>query len=303
VFLPATSSLLVKAVGESTRMPIRYYENNLIGSFVLLKLLNEFQCHRIVFSSSATVYGAAEVMPIAESATVGLGITNAYGRTKYMIEEILHDFYSSQQLESKQSPTNWSVIILRYVKTHWLKSMNNFVLSHLYFNCSYFNPVGAHPSGLIGEDPNGPPNNLMPYVAQVAVGRREYLTVFGDDYNTPDGTGVRDYLHVMDLAEGHLAAIQYQERQGAGIFTFNLGTGNGYSVLDMVHAMEKACGHKIKYVVGPRRSGDIAACYADASLAEREMGWKASRALDEMCRDLWSWQLKNPNGYAANVAP
>jgi UDP-glucose 4-epimerase len=261
-------------VGESTRIPLKYYENNLIGTFNLLELMDEYGCHCIVFSSSATVYGAAEKMPITEKTTVGAGITNAYGRTKYMIEEILSDFYNSKTLDENQ--TDWSVVILRY-----------------------FNPIGAHPSGMIGEDPHGIPNNLMPYVAQVATGRREYLTVFGDDYPTHDGTGVRDYLHVMDLAKGHISAIQYAYKKQSGTFTFNLGTGNGYSVLDMVKAMGKACGHEIKYKIGPRRPGDIATCYADASLAKNEMEWEAKLNLDEMCRDLWSWQSKNPNGYAS----
>jgi UDP-glucose 4-epimerase len=262
-----------QAVGESTKKPLLYYDNNLSGTFVLLRMMDEFQCHSLVFSSSATVYGAAENMPITEDTPVGAGITNAYGRTKYMIEEILRDFYQSQTLE--ESTTDWSITILRY-----------------------FNPVGSHPSGKIGEDPNGIPNNLMPYVAQVAIGRREHLTVFGSDYNTADGTGVRDYLHVMDLADGHLAAMDYMKQKKSGIFTFNLGTGNGYSVLDMVKAMGKACGHEIKYVVGNRRQGDIATCFADANLAKNEMGWVASRDLDEMCRDLWCWQTQNPNGFA-----
>jgi len=238
--------------------------------------MDEFKCHTIVFSSSATVYGAAEKMPITEDTPVGAGITNAYGRTKYMIEEILRDFYKSKTLDQKENQTDWSVVILRY-----------------------FNPVGAHPSGFIGEDPNGIPNNLMPYVSQVAIGRREFLTVFGNDYPTNDGTGVRDYLHVMDLSEGHLSAIDYAKSKGAGCFTFNLGTGNGYSVLDMVKAMGKACGHEIAYKFGERRPGDIAVCYADPNLAKTEMGWTASRNLDEMCRDLWAWQSKNPNGYEA----
>jgi UDP-glucose 4-epimerase len=263
----------LKAVGESTRLPLLYYENNLSGTFVLLRLLDEFDCHSIVFSSSATVYGAAEKMPITEDTPVGVGITNAYGRTKYMIQEILRDFDNSKTLNGET--TDWSVTILRY-----------------------FNSVGAHPTGLIGEDPNGIPNNLMPYVAQVAVGRREYLTVFGNDYDTPDGAGVRDYLHVMDLAEGHLSAINYMEAKKDGLFVFNLGTGNGYSVLDMATAMGKACGHEIKYKIGERRPGDIAVCYADASLAKKEMHWEATRNLDEMCRDLWCWQEKNPNGFA-----
>jgi UDP-glucose 4-epimerase len=219
------------------------------------------------------VYGAAEKMPITEDSPVGAGITNAYGRTKYMIEEILNDFYKSKTLDESK-PNDWSISILRY-----------------------FNPVGAHPSGKIGEDPNGIPNNLMPYIAQVAVGRREFLTVFGNDYPTPDGTGVRDYLHVMDLAEGHLSAIDFMQDKDTGCFTFNLGTGNGYSVLDMVKAMSKACGHEIKYKLGDRRPGDIAVCYADPTKAEKEMKWKATRGLDEMCRDLWEWQSNNPNGF------
>lgn len=215
-------------------------------------------------------------MPITETAPVGNGITNAYGRTKYMIEEILRDFYDSKILDG--ATTDWSVVILRY-----------------------FNPVGAHPTGLIGEDPNGIPNNLMPYVAQVAVGRRPFLTVFGNDYPTPDGTGVRDYLHVMDLAEGHLSALEYMVKKSFGLFVFNLGTGIGYSVIDMVKAMGKACGHEIAYQVGPRRPGDIATCYANATLAKNEMNWQAKRGLDEMCKDLWSWQSQNPNGYVIVV--
>ena len=261
-------------MGESTRIPLKYYHNNLTGTFFLLELMDEFDCHSIVFSSSATVYGAADKMPITEETTVGTGITNAYGRTKYMIEEVLRDFYESKTLGD--SDTDWSVVILRY-----------------------FNPIGAHPSGKIGEDPHGIPNNLMPYVAQVATGRREFLTVFGNDYPTPDGTGVRDYLHVTDLAEGHISAIEYMQKKETGTYTFNLGTGNGCSVIDMVKAMTKACGHEIKYEVGPRRPGDIATCYADASLAKKEMGWEAKLTLDEMCRDLWSWQSQNPNGYTS----
>lgn len=266
----------LKAVGESTKIPLKYYENNLGSTFVLLKLMDEFGCKSLVFSSSATVYGAAEKMPITEETQVGLGITNAYGRTKYMIEEILRDYYKSKTL-GENTTTDWSITILRY-----------------------FNPVGNHSSGMIGEDPNGIPNNLMPYVSQVAVGRREFLTVFGSDYPTKDGTGVRDYLHVMDLAEGHLSAIEYMEKKQTGLFTFNLGTGIGYSVLDMVKAMSHACGHEIKYKLGERRPGDIATCYADASLAEKEMGWKATRDLATMCEDLWSWQSKNPNGFASS---
>lgn len=233
--------------------------------------MDEFKCHSIVFSSSATVYGAAEKMPITEDTPVGAGITNAYGRTKYMIEEILRDFYKSKILDSAE--TDWAIVVLRY-----------------------FNPVGAHPTGLIGEDPNGIPNNLMPFVSQVAIGRREFLSVFGSDYDTPDGTGVRDYIHVMDLSQGHLDAIKYADTHKI-YSVFNLGTGNGYSVLDMVKAMGKACGHEIKYKVVDRRPGDIAVCYADASLAKKELGWAANLALDDMCTDLWSWQSKNPNGY------
>ena len=252
---------------------MKYYENNLGSTFTLLKLLDEFDCHSIVFSSSATVYGAQETMPITESAQVGLGITNAYGRTKYMIEEILQDYFNSKTLGGKS--TDWSIVILRY-----------------------FNPIGAHPSGKIGEDPNGIPNNLMPYVAQVAVGRRPHLTVFGSDYDTPDGTGVRDYLHVMDLAQGHLSAIEYSQGKGAGkCEIFNLGTGNGYSVLEMIQAMEKASGKTIAYKMGDRRPGDIATCYADASAAYNKMGWKAQHDLVDMCRDLWKWQSDNPNGF------
>jgi UDP-glucose 4-epimerase len=265
----------LKAVGESTRMPLRYYENNLIGTFILLRLMDEYDCHSIVFSSSATVYGDVDRMPITEDTPTGIGITNAYGRTKYMIEQILQDFYHSKTLDnSNATTTDWSITILRY-----------------------FNPVGAHPSGLIGEDPHGIPNNLMPYVAQVAVGRREFLTIFGNDYPTKDGTGVRDYLHVMDLAEGHVSALHYMDKKKTGLFTFNLGTGNGYSVLEMCAAMGKACGHEIKYQIGERRPGDIATCYADPTKAEVEMGWKAKLDLNVMCHDLWNWQSNNPNGY------
>jgi len=263
----------LKAVGESTRYPLRYYDNNLVGTFVLLNLMEEFGCRSIVFSSSATVYGEVDVdkMPITESTPVGSGITNAYGRTKYMIEEILHDYSCSHVINGTEQ---WSITILRY-----------------------FNPVGAHPSGSIGEDPNGPPNNLMPYVSQVAVGRRDVLTVFGNDYNTPDGTGVRDYIHVMDLAEAHLSSLQYMDHKDPGYYVFNIGTGKGNSVLEMVSAMEKASGREIKCKIGARRPGDIAICYADPSLAKEELGWEAKRSLDEMCKDLWCWQSQNPNGY------
>jgi UDP-glucose 4-epimerase len=273
----------LKAVGESTQMPLRYYENNLIGTFILLRLMDEFDCHKIVFSSSATVYGHVERMPITEETPTGIGITNAYGRTKYMIEQVLQDFYHSKTLDTTSNTTDWSMTILRY-----------------------FNPVGAHPSGRIGEDPHGIPNNLMPFVAQVAVGRREYVTVFGNDYDTMDGTGVRDYIHVMDLSEGHVKALQYMDRQGTGVFVFNLGTGNGTSVLQMFEAMSEVSGHEIPYQMGERRPGDIAICYADPGKAEREMGWKAKYNLKEMCQDLWKWQSQNPHGYAkvnATVPP
>jgi len=262
----------LKAVGESTKHPLMYYENNVYGTLILMRLLDEFGCRCIVFSSSATVYGEPEKMPITEAYPVGTQITNAYGRTKYFIEQILQDFYNSKVLGG--NTTDWSVMILRY-----------------------FNPIGAHESGLIGEDPNGIPNNLMPYLAQVACGRREKLTVFGGDYPTPDGTGVRDYLHVMDLAEGHVKAIQHAVKNQGGHYVYNLGTGNGVSVLEMIKSMEKACGFPLKYTIGDRRSGDIATSFADASLAEKDMGWKAKRDFDQMCADVWRWQSKNPNGY------
>lgn len=240
------------------------------GTFVLLKLMDEFGCHSLVFSSSATVYGSVETMPITEGVPVGAGITNAYGRTKYMLEEILRDYHASKVLEAgdTSSEADWTVAILRY-----------------------FNPVGAHPSGEIGENPNGIPNNLMPYVAQVAVGRRPHLTVFGGDYPTPDGTGVRDYLHVMDLAQGHLVAISYLANKQHGEF------GHRHWIFRPAKAMGKACGHEIAYQIGDRRPGDIATCYADPTFAREELGWSAQLGLDEMCRDLWTWQQKNPNGF------
>lgn len=277
----------LKSVGESVDLPLEYYQNNLVGTLILLRVMEEFGCRSLVFSSSATVYGNQDTMPITESSVVGRGITNSYGRTKYMVEEVLGDFYRSSKMAAESNKAasgksgksfsaaeEWSITLLRY-----------------------FNPVGSHQSGLIGEDPSGVPNNLMPFVSQVAVGRREFLTVFGTDYDTPDGTGVRDYIHVMDLAAGHLSAIDFMSKKSGGIWTFNLGTGNGYSVLDMIKAMEKASGREIKYKTGTRRPGDIGTCYADPSLARDEMGWEAKRGLDEMCRDLWCWQEKNPNGY------
>ena len=263
----------LKAVGESVKVPLLYYENNVQATVTLLQVLQSRGCKNIVFSSSATVYGDAPV-PITEDSRVGVGITNAYGRSKYMIEEILRD------LSKSEDGDEWKITILRY-----------------------FNPVGAHPSGRIGEDPNGPPNNLMPYVSQVAVGRRPKLSVFGNDYDTHDGTGVRDYVHVMDLAEGHVKALDYVEKRKAGqCFVFNLGTGTGYSVLDMVKAMEAASGREIKYEMAPRRAGDLATVYASTDKARDELGWTASRGINDMCRDLWKWQQTNPQGYAEEAS-
>eukprot|EP00970_Alexandrium_tamarense_P003146 scaffold473_cov189-Alexandrium_tamarense.AAC.16 len=275
----------LKAVGESKLIPLKYYEDNLGATLTLLNLMEEYGCRTIVFSSSATVYGIAkdEKAKLKETDEVGVTITNCYGRTKFMIEQILNDFHGSQALLREKAKNDeakdWSIGILRY-----------------------FNPVGAHPSGTMGEDPRGVPNNLMPFVAQVAVGRRPHVTIFGNDYDTPDGTGVRDYLHVMDLADGHVAALRYMDggnkNNGTGkLNVFNLGTGIGYSVLDMVEAMGKACGKPIPYVLGPRRPGDVTIYVADPSRAKEEMGWSAKFGLDDMCNDLWKWQTQNPNGY------
>ena len=254
----------LKAVGESVEKPLKYYDNNINGTIKLLETMSKFSCKRIVFSSSATVYGEPKSNPIDESFDVG-GVTNPYGRSKFIIEQILNDLYISDN--------SWKIVILRY-----------------------FNPVGAHESGLIGEDPNDIPNNLMPYISQVAVGKREYLRVFGDDYDTIDGTGVRDYIHVMDLVNGHLKAIQKIDK-----FTkptaINLGTGRGYSVLEVVKAFKKASGKEIKYKITSRRDGDIAICYANASLAKELLDWEAKKDIDDMCKDAWNWQSKNPNGY------
>lgn len=258
----------LKAVGESVQIPLRYYENNLMGTLNLVKAMEAHGCKNIIFSSSATVYGP-QPPPYVETMQTGAGITNPYGRAKYMIEEILGDYHASP------AGSAWGVTLLRY-----------------------FNPVGAHPTGDIGEDPLGVPNNLMPYVAQVVVGRRDALTVHGSDYDTPDGTGVRDYIHIMDLAEGHMAALRHLERTGAGLYTFNLGTGRGYSVLDMVHAMERASGRSIPLHMGPRRSGDVPIMFAGTTKAQTELGWSAKRGLDDMCRDLYKWQTQNPQGYA-----
>ncbi len=254
----------LKAVGESVQKPLEYYQNNIAGTLTLLKVMREVGVKNIVFSSSATVYGSPEEMPITENCPKGQ-CTNPYGWTKSMMEQIMSDV--------QKADPSWNVILLRY-----------------------FNPVGAHKSGRIGEDPRGIPNNLMPYISQVAVGKLEKLGVFGDDYDTPDGTGVRDYIHVVDLAIGHVKAINYIFTN-PGLDVINLGTGQGYSVLDMVKAFSKACGRDIPYEIKPRRAGDIAMCYADPSKALRVLGWKAQRGLDEMCEDTWRWQSQNPNGY------
>lgn len=254
----------LKAVGESVRKPLEYFDNNITGTLVLLDVMRKHNCKKIVFSSSATVYGMNNVSPLTEDMEVG-GVTNPYGRTKFMIECILKDLYVSDN--------SWSICLLRY-----------------------FNPIGAHKSGTMGEDPNGIPNNLMPYITQVAIGKLDHLNVFGDDYDTPDGTGVRDYIHVVDLALGHIKAVEKVEGED-GLFIYNLGTGVGYSVLDVVKAFEKASGKKIPYVIGPRRDGDIATCYSDPRKALKELGWKAERGIEEMCEDSWRWQSQNPNGY------
>lgn len=254
----------LKAVGESTEKPWEYYENNIGGTLVLLDVMRRHGCRNIIFSSSATVYGNPEQIPITESCPKGQ-CTNPYGWTKSMLEQVLTDI--------QHADPEWNVVLLRY-----------------------FNPIGAHPSGLIGENPNGIPNNLMPYITQVAIGRRAELGVFGNDYDTPDGTGVRDYIHVVDLAKGHVRALEAL-RRCCGLSVYNLGTGHGYSVLEVLHAFEKANGVKVNYAIRPRRPGDIAQCYSDPSKAERELGWKAQYGLEEMCRDSWNWQQKNPNGF------
>jgi len=260
----------LKAVGESVEKPLKYYDYNVHGTIVLCEVMQEHGCKSIVFSSSATVYGDPHTTPIRED--FPLSATNPYGRSKLFIEEILRDLYVSDN--------EWRVILLRY-----------------------FNPVGAHASGLIGEDPNGIPNNLMPFIAQTAVGKREHLNVFGDDYDTPDGTGVRDYIHVVDLAQGHIDALKKIERikDTGEVITINLGTGNGYSVLEVVQAFEKASGRKVPYIIAPRRSGDIATCFADPSYAKEVLGWEAKRDIDAMCEDHWRWQSKNPDGYQVDT--
>lgn len=252
----------LKAVGESTTIPLKYYENNIVSTLVLVEVMKEFNCKNLIFSSSATVYGYQEIMPISEEAS--LSATNPYGRTKLFIEYILKDLYNADN--------TWNIALLRY-----------------------FNPVGAHSSGLIGEDPNGIPNNLCPYITQVAVGKLPYLRVFGDDYKTIDGTGVRDYIHVVDLAIGHACAIE-KINTSPGLVIYNLGTGVGYSVLEMVKAFEKAVGKKIEYKIVERRPGDIGTCYADATKAYLEMNFKTSKSIDDMACDAWNFQKNNPNG-------
>ena len=253
----------LKAVGESTKIPIRYYHNNITGTLNLVDIMQKYDVYNLVFSSSATVYGMPKTVPITEGFPTST--TNPYGSTKLMIENILKDVYASN--------SKWSITLLRY-----------------------FNPIGAHKSGTMGEDPKGIPNNLLPYVAQVAVGKLECIHVFGNDYPTPDGTGVRDYIHVVDLALGHLKAIEKKSGE-SGVHTFNLGTGNGYSVLDVIHAFEKACGKELPYKIEERRPGDIAQCYADPKKAKDELDWVATREIAEMCEDSWRWQSNNPNGY------
>ena len=254
----------LKAVGESVRKPIEYYENNIGGTLVLCECMRNNGVKNIIFSSSATVYGVPEVIPVTEDCPKGI-CTNPYGWSKSMLEQILTDLNTSD--------SEWNVALLRY-----------------------FTPIGAHKSGLIGEDPKGIPNNLLPYISQVAIGKLECLGVFGDDYDTHDGTGVRDYVHVMDLAEGHVKALKKLE-ENCGVVTYNLGTGKGYSVLDVLHAFERACGKKLKYEIKPRRAGDIDSYYADCTKAYKELGFKAKYDIDEMCADSWNWQSKNPNGY------
>ncbi|MGN1443735.1 MAG: UDP-glucose 4-epimerase GalE [Acutalibacteraceae bacterium] len=256
----------LKAVGESCRKPLEYYDNNIGGTLTLCEVMKEFGCKKLVFSSSATVYGMNNVSPLKETMPTG-GTTNPYGTTKYMIEIILSDLFKADN--------EWSISLLRY-----------------------FNPIGAHESGRIGEDPNGIPNNLMPYISQVAIGKLPCLSVYGNDYDTPDGTGVRDYIHVVDLALGHVKAVARVLGKN-GLDIYNLGTGVGYSVLDVINAFEKASGIKINYKIVDRRPGDIATCYSDPSKAFNELGWKAERGLEQMCADSWRWQSQNPNGYDA----
>lgn len=254
----------LKAVGESVEKPLEYYDNNMTGTFVLLNQLRKYGCKNLIFSSSATVYGNPQFIPITEECPKGQ-CTNPYGQTKSMLEEVLRDV--------QKADSEWNIVLLRY-----------------------FNPIGAHESGTIGENPNGIPNNLMPYITQVAVGKRPYLGVFGNDYDTPDGTGVRDFIHVVDLAKGHVCALNAIERK-CGLVIYNLGTGQGYSVLDVVKAFERVNGVEVPYQIMPRRAGDIATCYSNPAKAKNELGWEAQYGIDEMCRDSWNWQKNNPNGY------
>jgi len=256
----------LKAVGESVQKPLEYYENNMYGTLTLCKAMRQHNVKNIVFSSSATVYGDPVALPLHEKMATGHP-TNPYGMSKLMVEHMLTDLYASDE--------EWNIVLLRY-----------------------FNPVGAHESGLIGEDPNGIPNNLMPYISQVATGKLEQLSVFGDDYDTEDGTGVRDYIHVVDLAAGHLKALDRLDLN-MGLDVYNLGTGQGYSVLEMIKAFEKASGQTVNYKIAPRRGGDVAACYADPTLAAQELNWNAGKTLEDMCQDVWHWQSKNPKGYNA----
>ena len=260
----------LKAVGESVVKPWEYYENNINGTLVLLDVMRKNGCKNIIFSSSATVYGDSAEVPITEACPKG-HCTNPYGQTKSMLEEILIDMHTADVRLGESQP--WNVVLLRY-----------------------FNPIGAHPSGLIGEDPNGIPNNLMPYITQVAVGKLDKLHIYGSDYDTPDGTGVRDYIHVVDLARGHVKALKAIDNN-CGVAIYNLGTGRGYSVLEVVHAFEDVNGVEIPYVIEGRRPGDIAVCYSDPGKAKRELGWKAEFDIYDMCRDSWNWQKKNPEGY------
>lgn len=255
----------LKAVGESCQKPLEYYDNNIGGTLKLCEVMRNNNCKNIVFSSSATVYGMNNISPLKETMKTG-GTTNPYGTTKYMIEIILEDICKAD--------SEWNVTLLRY-----------------------FNPIGAHKSGRIGENPNGIPNNLMPYITQVAIGKREFLSVYGDDYDTHDGTGVRDYIHVVDLAEGHVKAVDNILEGGKGVQVFNLGTGIGYSVLDIVKAFNKAYGKELPYKIAPRRPGDIATCYSDPTKAKEVLGWVAKRGIEEMCEDSWRWQSNNPNGF------
>ena len=252
-----------KAVGESVEKPLEYYHNNLTSTFILCEVMKKFGVKNLVFSSSATVYGLNNISPLKEG--LPLSTTNPYGTTKLMIEQILNDLWNSDK--------KWSIALLRY-----------------------FNPIGAHESGRIGENPNGIPNNLMPYITQVAVGKREKLSVFGSDYDTVDGTGVRDYIHVVDLAKGHIKALEKHSKINK-IEAYNLGAGKGYSVLQLVEAFEKANGIKIPYTISERRAGDVATCYADSSKAKEQLGWEAEKTIEDMCKDSWNWQSKNPNGY------